>query len=174
MKLFTLMLDKALPGRLVKVVADWYGKTASFVKWNGCYSESCVFKSGIRQGGILLPALFNIYTDVLLNALQESDYSCHLGQKYVGCIAYADDIIVLSASISGLQCRLNICYNKGAELYIIFNADKSCLYKISKICNKPIDDLVIGDEAVKWFDKLKYLGLHFCCHKQLIIDIYCT
>jgi len=59
MKLFGLVLDKGLPGRLVKVVADWYGKTVSFVKWNGCYSESCVIKSGIKQGGILSPALLN-------------------------------------------------------------------------------------------------------------------
>jgi len=94
-KLFGLILDKGLPGRFVKVVADWYGKTVSFVKWNECYSESCVIKNGIRQGGILSPALFNIYADVLLNALQESDYCCHLGQKYVCCIAYADDIILL-------------------------------------------------------------------------------
>ena len=55
-KLFGLMLDKGLPGRLVKVVADWYGKTVSIVKWNGCFSGSCVIKSGIRQGGILSPA----------------------------------------------------------------------------------------------------------------------
>jgi len=68
---------------------------------------------------------------------------------------------------------LNIRYNKGAELDI-FNANKSCLCKIGKICIKPIDDLVIGDEAVKWFDKLKYLGLHFCCHEQLSIDISVT
>jgi len=80
---------------------------------------------------------------------QESDYGCHLRQKYVGYIAHADDIIFLSASISCLQCMLNICYNKGTELNIIFNADKSCLCKIGKICNKPINDLVIGDEAVK-------------------------
>jgi len=34
-KLFGLMLDKGLPGRLLKVVADWYGKTVSIVKCVG-------------------------------------------------------------------------------------------------------------------------------------------
>jgi len=71
-KLFGLMLDKGLPGRLVKVVADWYGKTVSAVKCNGCFSDSCFIKSGTRQGVILSPALFNIYVDVLLEALKES------------------------------------------------------------------------------------------------------
>ena len=50
--MFGLMLDKGLPGRLVKVVADWYGKTVSIVRWNGCFSNSCVIKSGIRQGSL--------------------------------------------------------------------------------------------------------------------------
>ena len=64
--------------------------------------------------------------------------------------------------------------NLAAELDIIFNEQKSCFCKISKVFNKPIDDFVIGDETVKWFDKLKYLSLHFCCHKQLSIDISVT
>jgi len=43
---------------------------------------------------------------------------------------------------------LNICYNKGAELGIIFNAEKSCLCKIGKVTNKQTDELFIGHQAV--------------------------
>jgi len=64
---------------------------------------------------------------------------------------------------------LNICYNKGAELDIIFNAEKSCLCKIGKVTNIQIDELFIGHQAVNWVDRLKYLGLHFCCQKQLVL-----
>jgi len=66
---------------------------------------------------------------------------------------------------------INICYNKGAELDNIFNAEKSCLCKIGKVTNEQFDELVIGHQVVKWVDRLKYLGLHFCCQKQLSIDI---
>ena len=69
---------------------------------------------------------------------------------------------------------LNIYYNKGAELDIIFNAEKSCLCKISKVTSKQIDELFIGHQAVNWVDRLKYLGLRFCCQKQLSIDISVT
>ena len=31
-----------------------------------------------------------------------------------------------------------------------------------------------SDQAVNWVDRLKYLGLHFCCQKQLSIDISVT
>jgi len=32
-----------------------------FIKWNNCYSSQCLLKSGVRQGGVLSPILFNIY-----------------------------------------------------------------------------------------------------------------
>jgi len=47
--------------------------------------------------------LFNIYIDSVIHALRVSDLGCHLGDVYVGCIAYADDIVLLSASLVNLQ-----------------------------------------------------------------------
>ena len=41
--------------------------------------------------------LFNIYINSLIGALRYSDFGCHLGDEYTGCIVYADDIILLSA-----------------------------------------------------------------------------
>ena len=58
-------------------------------KWNGCFSHYSCIRSGIRQGGILSLVLFNIYIDSLICALKRSDYGCHMGDVYLGCIAYA-------------------------------------------------------------------------------------
>jgi len=43
---------------------------------------------------------------------------CHLGDNYIGCIAYADDIILLSASLVNLQKMLAICCAQGKEYTI--------------------------------------------------------
>ena len=63
------------------------------------FFQSHIVKRGIRQGGILSPIFFYIYMDVLLKTLKSSQYGCHLGKTFVGCIAYADDLILLSASV---------------------------------------------------------------------------
>jgi len=62
--------------------------------------------------------LFSIYINSLIGALRYSDFGCHLGDEYIGCIVYADDIILSSAF-------LDICCIQGASLDIQFNADKS-------------------------------------------------
>jgi hypothetical protein len=110
-KLFNILLDRGLSGRLITVIYDWYGKTFASVKWNGTCSNPISIKSGIRQGGIISPFLFNIYFDVVFDALRSSDFGCHLPRSmYVGYIAYADDIILLSASVSDLQHMIDICF----------------------------------------------------------------
>ena len=47
--------------------------------------------------------------DALLNSLKSSNYGCHVGKLYVACLAYADDLILLSASIGTLQKVHNVC-----------------------------------------------------------------
>ena len=68
-----------------------------------CSNGSELFSvSGIRQGGILSPVLINIYADVLINQLRCTGL-CYVCSVYVGCIAYADDMILLSSSVKMLQ-----------------------------------------------------------------------
>ena len=97
------------------------------VRWNGDFSNMLPIKSCGLQGSILSPSL-NLYVDVIIAALTKAVYDCFVCQIYMGCIIYADDIILLSASIVALQELLNICFHNGEEL-IIFNNSKSFFFK---------------------------------------------
>ena len=110
-KLFKKLLDRGIPGKLITLLIDWYGKTFMEVKWNNCLSCRMI----VRQGGILSPILFNIYVDGIIDSLQQFDMGCHIGSVYIGCIAYADDIILLSASVLQLQVMIDVCCKCGVE-----------------------------------------------------------
>ena len=66
-------------------------------------SESFAIHCGVRQGGILSPYLFAIYVDDLIDQIRKSGHGLRTGSVVIGCVAYADDIAVLSASCYGLQ-----------------------------------------------------------------------
>jgi len=61
------------------------------------------------QGSTLSSALFNLFTDAVIVSLTENGVGCWVKQTFVGCILYADDIVLLSPSLQGLQDMLNVC-----------------------------------------------------------------
>ena len=112
-KLLHRLCDIGVPLQVVRLIANWYSKIIMKVKWENCYSPSCIIKSGVRQGGVLSPVLFNVYFNVIVNSLQHSKLGCELYGEYIGCLVYADDIFLLSASVVMLQKMLSVCHTKG-------------------------------------------------------------
>ena len=70
------------------------------VKWGDTVSDMFNVMNGVKQGGVLSPILFAIYTDGLLRRLQETGVGYHMRHRYSGALAYADDITLLSPSKS--------------------------------------------------------------------------
>jgi hypothetical protein len=120
--------QRNVPSCFINTLACWYSKLFSVVRWNNTFSDKYKVTCGVRQGGVLSPILFNIYVDDLIGLLSTSGYGCHVGRAFYGCIMYADDLLILSPSVCGLQHLLNCCYGFGIEHDILFNSKKSvCL-----------------------------------------------
>ena len=86
----------------------------------------------VKQGGVLSPLLFNIYIDVLLERLAKSGQGCHVGKMFTGCLAYADDVVLLSPTVYALENMLTICEKYSVDLSIKFNSSKSKLLVFSE------------------------------------------
>jgi len=79
------------------------------VRWNNSLSDVLRVRSGVRQGGVLSPYLFNVYADVFINNIVTRGRGCHIRQTCMACVMYADDLLLLSASLAGLQELLDVC-----------------------------------------------------------------
>ena len=57
---------------------------------------------------VFCPVLFALYIDGVISELKLSGHSVHIGSLFIGCVLYADDIVLLSASCNGLQQLVNM------------------------------------------------------------------
>ena len=131
-KLFDKLIKRGTPYCFVGVLRDWYGKLYCQVRWNGYLSSMFTVTCGVRQGGVLSPLLFNVYTDELIDTLMSSNCGCHIGKQFYGCLMYADDIILLSPSLSGMQHLMDICSDYAKLHYLVFNNKKTVCCVITK------------------------------------------
>ena len=102
-KLFESLLEKEIPGTVLRLLFDSYTKQYAYIRWNNCMSMPISMENGVKQGGVLSPTLFCIYFDELLRRLEGTGVGCHIGHMSYASFGYADDIILLSPSICGLE-----------------------------------------------------------------------
>lgn len=63
----------------------------------------------VRQGDTLSPKLFSLYINSLITRLKDLNVGCHIHGEFYGCFLNADDIIILSLSVHGMQLMLDAC-----------------------------------------------------------------
>ena len=62
------------------------------------------------KGSTLSPALFNLFINAFIVRLTSSGIGCNICDQYFGCLLHAEDIILLSPAVAGLQDMLNMCH----------------------------------------------------------------
>jgi len=56
------LMDRSVPVQSLNLLVNWFSSCLSCVKWGSVMSYFYELKAGIRQGGVLSPILFGIYT----------------------------------------------------------------------------------------------------------------
>ena len=129
--LHPILLKKAigvLPDLSWRVLHFWYSHMSVCIKWKSCLSEAIVIERGTRQGGLSSPILFNLFYKGLIDTLQSISCGIHINNVNFNTICYADDILLCSTTVTGLQKMINIASDYIHKHGLRFNPHKtSCL-----------------------------------------------
>ena len=170
--LFTKLMDRSLPLVFIKLLVHWYSLCVAVVRWDGVVSAEFMLTCGVRQGGVLSPVLFAVYVNSLIQSLSESGYGCHIGDMFIGCVMYADDILLLSASLWDLQRMIDVCSREAAKLDMVFNAKKSQALRVGNGYENECRHITINNTQIQFVDELKYLGWYIISAKCFKISLH--
>ena len=106
--LFKKMIAAKIPLIVIRLFINMYERQTLNVRWKGKFSKKFPMGNGTKQGAVLSPILFCFYMNDLLKELRNSRSGCFIGSYYSGCFGYADDLLFLCPSRSGLQDKLNM------------------------------------------------------------------
>lgn len=157
--LWSKLRDRGTPEALVRVLSTWYNRQNNVVRWSGALSTPTGLACGVRQGGCMSPALFNVYMDDLNKELTATKVGCSLNGTMINNVCYADDMVLLAPSVSAMRRLLSVCEAYAKRHNMSYNPDKSeCV--IFESANTPslAPPLWLGGRTLRRVDEVRYLG----------------
>jgi len=117
--------------------------------------------NGVRQGGILSPAFFNLYVDELSTMLLNMKTGCNINNVFINHLMYADDTVLLAPSPAALQKLIDCCLIFAKSNDMIFNSKKTvCMYiKSKKLKDLNIPQFYLDGKLLSYNEHQKYLGV---------------
>ena len=128
------LIEKGICPLICKLPILMHTDETVCIQWASTYSPPFSVSKGVKQGGNIFPVLFTVYSDTILDELKRSTLGCHIGNIFVGTLAYTDDIVLLSPSMTALSEMLDIAAKSSFEMNLQFNPGKRQLLKFDKSC----------------------------------------
>ena len=145
--------------KMVKIIESMYENTKAKYTLGDIETEWVYSNRGVRQGCILSPVLFAMYTEELAVRVKEGNWGMRVGNEKLSLLMYADDIIIMSESSDELQCMLDVVNKYSIDFGVKFGLDKSQVMIINKDHMDVDKNWKLGENQLKNTDEYKYLGV---------------
>lgn len=155
--LFYKLSSIGLSSKIIRILMNLYLNSRSRV-WDGStFSDYLTANTGVKQGCILSPILFSLYINDLPDMLPDG---VTVAGVTVKVLLYADDIVILSNSPSGLQNMINSLqsYCNMWSLKVNLSKSKVMVFRKGPRISKNLK-WTYGDEDIQIVNSYMYLGV---------------
>lgn len=164
--LLCILQQKLINVRILDLLENWLIKSNAVIDWSGTTSAPVACSAGVRQGSILSPVLFSLFVDSVLDRLKSSGLGCFVNFDCHNSFMYADDLLLLSNSVTDIQAMFNLCAELFRNLDLPINLEKSHCMRIGPRHNKICAPLLLNNTVIKWISETTFLGTTFCSGKN--------
>ena len=166
--LFVKLIERKLPVELLCIIENWFRSSITCVRWGSITTPFFKLSAGVRQGGALFLCLFAIFIDSVINKIICCGQGCYLASRCGSIILYADDILLLSPTVTSLQSMFNICDEELQSLNMYINPSKSACMRIDPRCKQACLCITTNEGMpIPWCDTCRYLGVYLTCAKKI-------
>ena len=156
--LFEILSKAGVPDKEINIIKSLYLQQKATVRYENETSEEITIKRGVRQGCILSPCLFNIYTEYLIREALEDGEGIHINGQNITNTRYADDTIILAESEQQLQHNMIDKLDATCEQYgMAMNAKKTKTMILEKTSEEQCEVNVKGQRLTQ-VKQYKYMG----------------
>ena len=150
---------------LYNVIKDMYQKNDNNlqVKIGKFLSGKFPSEIGVRQGDSISPTLFNFYINEINNYIKPDETSPTLGSKTINLLLYADDLILTSTTIEGLQKAVDNLDKFCADWNMEINVTKTKSIIFNKGGRLIPENVQYSNSKIETCKSYKYLGILMQC-----------
>lgn len=162
-QLIEILKMKNLDTRDIRIITNLYFNQTANIRIQQQTTSSVEIKRGVRQGCVLSPLLFNIYSEeIFARALTEDIKGIKVNGTYINNLRYADDTILLAENMSDLQEMLNNVTKTSRQYGLTLNIKKTKYMVVTKEDSSP-EKLYVERQELERVEKCNYLGTNVNC-----------
>ena len=156
-KLIQIMQKANIPKHEIRLIVNLYWEQTAVIRTNNGMSNKVKIRRGIRQGCILSPILFNLYSEFLIREAIEEEKGIQVNGVNINNIRFADDTAIISDNEVDLQNLINRITTTCKEYGMALNVKKTKVMVITK-GDSVNSNIIVDGEQLEQVEKYKYLG----------------
>ena len=146
-----------IDGKDLRIIKNLYWNQKAAVRIGNEESEYQSIKRGVRQGCVMSPDLFNLYSEIIMREIDHLE-GVRLGGRNINHIRYADDTVLVADSNEKLQRLIEGLNVVSLEKGLKMNMRKTQTMVISRRGEVPRSNIRIDGSMVEQVDRFNYLG----------------
>ena len=127
--------------------------------------------SGVRQGCLLAPLLFNLVLEWVVRQVRRDDSGVKIGRLGISELAYADDVVILAEDMQFLDMAFRDFCRAAAKIGLQVNESKTKLMHVQRGVAFQEGQEIVGDLNIERVNCFTYLGSKLAPNNDIDLEV---